>query len=143
MSTCQLEYDGHNFMSSEAAFQYAKAKTCGTQKDVIAVLAEKESYDAKSATKHIKVNRTWTDDRERVMKEILLLKFKNNQQHREKLLATGDLKLYEATQDRFWACGYSLSKSDNIKQGSLAGANKLGKLLEEVREEVKGDNKRP
>ena len=136
MSSCTVDFDGHSFNSSECAFQYAKAKACGTQKVVIDLLVQSDPAEAKRAARHLKTTRDWNTEKEKVMKDIITAKF-SNPPLKAKPLSTGDLNLYEATQDGFWACGHNLNKADLIKPGSLTGSNKMGKILETVRKELR------
>jgi ribA/ribD-fused uncharacterized protein len=67
------------------------------------------------------------EDRYNIMKECVLAKFSQNQELKEQLLSTGDQFLIEDSPvDYYWGCG-----ADNT------GENMLGKILIEVREELR------
>lgn len=70
------------------------------------------------------------------MRHIVTEKFKQHKSLRDKLLATGQDNLIEASLDSFWGAKATLT-SKSIKDGSWEGANTLGKILAEVRVELK------
>lgn len=71
----------------------------------------------------------WDQVKDTVMKECLVAKFLQHKDIRDQLMATGDEELIEDSPvDYYWGCG---------KDGS--GKNLLGKLLMEVRNELKGE----
>ena len=71
------------------------------------------------------------------MLKILKIKFKWNEEDRKALLETGDAVLVEFTGDRTWGCGLTLAKAAEAKVKSLQGENGVGKLLQQVREDLK------
>lgn len=72
----------------------------------------------------------WEEVKDEVMLQTLRMKFSQNPEIAEELLATGDAILIEHTQnDAYWADG-----------GDGSGKNKLGLLLMQVREELKNSN---
>ena len=66
------------------------------------------------------------------------VKFTNNQVAREFLLSTGNTTLAEASLDKTWGIGRKLSDRD-IFQKPWEGQNLLGKILEEVRDDIKNN----
>jgi N-glycosidase YbiA len=73
------------------------------------------------------LRKDWNAIKNEVMREALYAKFSQHPDLSQKLLATGDLKLIEHTQnDRYWGDG-----------GDGSGVNMLGKLLMEVREQIR------
>jgi ribA/ribD-fused uncharacterized protein len=86
-----------------------------------------EQYVKPYLEKGVKLRDDWNEVREDVMKRAVLEKFKQNEDLRTKLLSTEDAELIEASpKDSFWGIG------KNKK-----GQNKLGKILQEVRQEIK------
>ena len=81
----------------------------------------------------IKSTSEWHRQEDKVMREALQEKFS---QHPNLLLDTGDSTLVEATSDWKWggACGMW---SAELKTLCYKGQNKLGKLLMEVRDQMK------
>ena len=136
MAECNLVFNGNKFTSSEAAFQHEKAKICGSKKDVKDTLTA-GSYKAKSIGKVIKDSKEWDAKKLEIIYNITLAKFKQNDDMLTKLQATGNLKLYEATPSKYWGCGLSMARLNEIGEGKIPGANKFGQILEKVRNELK------
>jgi hypothetical protein len=82
----------------------------------------------------------WNNERYEIMKNGLRLKFSQNPDLKQSLLATGNKNLYEASPyDNIWGTGFNanetLEKINNNKQNEL-GQNLLGRALEEIRNEL-------
>ena len=133
MSKCQIAYEGYDFNSAEEVYQYVKAKECGTRADVQSVLVADDAHKAKIAGNGVKESAAWHRKKVQVMKDILMLKVESDCGLKEKLIESGTKDLYELTHDKFWGCGFPPAKSDQIKQKGNPGANRLGKLLMEIR----------
>jgi len=87
------------------------------------------SNEARLLGQKVTLRPDWDEVKDIVMKECLVAKFLQHKDIRDQLLATGDEELIEDSPiDYYWGCG---------KDGS--GKNMLGKLLMEVREELKGE----
>ena len=136
MFDCDMVYDGIEFSSAEVVYQYIKAKECGTRKDVRAIVEANWSYTAKDVGKLINETPEWHQKKVQVMKEVVKAKFTSNPDLKQRLLATGTKDLYELTYDRFWGCGVPISKSYQVNSKNVPGANKLGKILMETRNEL-------
>lgn len=75
----------------------------------------------------------WKGKRYKVAREGNLLKFRQNTELREKLLATGERELVEASaRDRDWGIGFIFMEAE-AHRGEW-GDNLLGKALMEVRD---------
>ena len=73
----------------------------------------------------------WDQIKREVMKEVCLAKFLQHPDLRKQLMATGTEELIEdtkSTNDMYWGCG----TNDD-------GQNNLGKILMEIRDELKGE----
>jgi len=90
--------------------------------------------NAKYRGKSIALRPDWQDVRDDVMLPILRSKFTRNQQARDQLIATGDGELVEgnAWHDNYW--GRCRCKAC---AGVVEAHNVLGRLLMEVREELR------
>ena len=74
------------------------------------------------------LRKDWEAARDRIMHEAVLAKFTQHADLRETLLVTGDSPIVEHTEnDRYWGDG-----------GDGSGKNMLGKLLMQVREDLRG-----
>ena len=136
MASCDLIHNGHLFTSSEAAFQYEKARICGAKREE-RLIQTSGAYKAKTIGKGIKENKEWESKKVGIIYEITKEKFIQNDDMRAKLLATENLKLYEATPSKYWGCGLPMSKLNEIGEGKIPGSNKFGQILEKVRSELK------
>lgn len=75
----------------------------------------------------------WKGKRYRIAREGNLLKFRQNRELKEKLLATGERELVEASaRDRDWGIGYIFMEA--VAHRGEWGDNLLGKALMEVRD---------
>jgi len=73
-----------------------------------------------------------------IMKKALVLKFSQNPELKQKLMDTGDRYIGEASpHDDFWGCGLSMNDANVGNYTKWTGQNILGKVLMEVREELK------
>lgn len=126
---CPVEYEGETFPTSEHAYQRGKfthkrhwdwVSKAPEPRFVCIVAHNLFPYDVVPGWTHLKVSR---------MSGVLRAKFSQNQNLKEKLLATHPKILIEASKtDNFWGIG---------KKGN--GKNMLGKILMEIREEIKGE----
>ena len=84
---------------------------------------------AKRKGRRVKLRDDWEEVKDQIMYEIVLNKFSQNEELRKKLIATGDEYLEEGNtwHDTYWG----------VCNGK--GKNKLGKILMQVREELKLD----
>lgn len=125
---CTMEYKGEVYRSSEHAFQSAKFDDPELKK--IIRTQEKPSEAKRIARVMDKEKRKdWGSIRVDVMREVLKIKFAK-QGFRDQLLATGDQELQECNTwgDKFWG----------ICDGE--GSNWLGKLLMEIREDIRNES---
>ena len=131
-----FQMDGILMKSAEHAFQYYKAKTFGDEEIAEKILKAKSAQSAKSFGKKVKNfnEEVWNAKKDDVMKQIVRAKF-SVPELRVKLLETGTRPMVEANpRDSYWGIG--TSKIDNPAKW---GQNKLGKILEEVRSQLKSE----
>ena len=126
---CHVHWKGLNFCNSESAFQSAKSKNLGVRMQ----FCELNASESKKLGKTIPLRKDWEDIKLSIMKEIVMSKFLENEELTNKLLQTGDKKLIEGNywHDNYWG-DCNCDKCKNIK-----GENHLGKILMEVRKELK------
>lgn len=122
--SCFIEYQGDTYPSVENAYQAAK---CDVVKDRDKFLHCKAS-EAKRLGRVICMKPNWNEERLGVMLQLLRQKFKS-EPLRSKLLATGKQEIEEGNWwgDTYWGTVNGV------------GENHLGKLLMQVREELKND----
>ncbi len=84
-------------------------------------------------------DKEWKEAQHDVVITCVREKFKSHAKARQYLLDTGSKKIGEATKSRVWGIGYHISEPNVLNVESWAGANKMGKILEEVREEIRSE----
>lgn len=125
---CIIEYEGITFPSAEHAFQ--AAKVLDTDKRITMAVCPTPA-DAKHFGRHLPLRGDWDQVKVSVMKAIVKDKFTRNRAYRTNiqklLLDTADMYLEEGNShgDRFWGTVNGV------------GENWLGKILMEVREEIR------
>lgn len=83
----------------------------------------------------------WCKKRFNIVKFGLTLKFSQNPKLKEQLLAVGSKKLVEASPyDKIWGIGLSYEDAKNVPENKWPGLNLLGKVLDEVKEELSALN---
>lgn len=121
----KAKYDGIIYPTAEHAFQAAKTNDMDWQEKI---WFAKTPTEAKRLGRKAPLREDWEDIKLIVMKEILKSKF-SNPPLAQKLLETGDQELIEGNWwgDTFWG----------VCKG--VGENHLGKLLMNIRKEIKDD----
>ena len=116
------------FPTVEHYFQAAKTDT---MQDYLAIARAKTPGESKRLGRKVHLRSDWESVKDQVMLDALRKKFAIHEL-REKLLATGDADLIEGTvwHDQYWG----ICNCDRCKG---KGINILGKLLIQVREEIK------
>lgn len=123
--------DEITYKNSEAAFHAQKTLNKDERKRFINL----SPSEAKRLGRKISLRPDWEKIKTDVMYKICLAKFSQNQELKEKLLATGDEFLEEGTtwHDNCWG-NCTCEKCKNIP-----GENRLGKILMRIRSELKND----
>ena len=72
------------------------------------------------------------------MREIILQKFTQNTNLKQRLCETGTMHLAEATKsDGFFGTGISITNPSCLQRGSWTGKNKLGEILMDIRRDLR------
>ncbi len=121
---CKVRLDGDIYPSVEHAYQAAKTLDLAERDRIRGLLTPGE---AKRAGRKVVLRPNWDEEKLNVMRILLRRKFEN-QELRDKLIATGDAELIEGNywNDRFWG------------MTTRGGQNWLGVLLMELRSELQG-----
>lgn len=125
--TAYVEYDHNTYKSVEHAYQAAKTLDYDYRAKIHYALTAAE---AKKLGRRTPLREDWEEIKVDVMKQLLVEKFQFPVL-RKKLLETGDQELVEGNWwgDTFWGVCNGI------------GQNMLGKLLMEVREEIRNDDR--
>jgi ribA/ribD-fused uncharacterized protein len=120
-----VELDGQRYVTVEHAYQAAKTLDSGERE---AFQRTSDPGRAKRMGRRLRLRRDWESVKVDVMWGLLRQKFSPGTELAARLLATGDAELVEGNtwEDDFWG----------VYRGK--GQNWLGRLLMEVREEIRG-----
>ena len=126
----KIETEPKNYVTTEHAFQAAKTHDTKQREEIR--LASHPS-DAKRLGRKATLRDDWEIVKDDIMLFCLRKKFEIKEL-KEKLLATGDAVLVEGTRwhDNYWGVCY-------CEKCKGVGKNMLGKLLMQVRNEIKGE----
>lgn len=119
----EVEYEGILYKNNEAAFQAQKITDYREQEQFWFVTPS----EAKRLGRKVQLRKDWEQVKDEIMEDIVRAKFTQNEELKEKLIATGNEELIEgnAWNDTYWGvCGGK-------------GKNMLGKILMKVREELR------
>jgi ribA/ribD-fused uncharacterized protein len=125
---CAIVLDGLTFSSVEHAYMSAKSEDMEWK--LTCTDASIKPSKIKKMSRTIALPENWNSKRIEVMRECLNQKFRQ-EPFKTLLLETGDLYIQEGNYwgDKFWG----------VDMVSREGENHLGKLIMEIREELKGD----
>ena len=126
----------HSFFCAEQAFQFLRAKLLNKPLLATKIYLSREVRDIKQYGAELGTSEEWEGRQFDYMYICLKKKFVQNPDLRALLLKSGNMKLVEATPDRLWGCGATLS-SNVLRKHEWKGQNKHGSILEIVREELR------
>lgn len=117
---CPVTYEGLTYKNNEAAFQ---AQKCINPKDR-EQFCNLNGSEAKKLGRRVNLRKDWEDIKIQVMKDIVTVKFTQNEDLQQKLIDTKDIYLEEGNTwgDRTWGTVNGV------------GANNLGRILMSVRD---------
>ena len=127
-----LTFEGRDYSCLEQAYHYIRACKAGKHEIANRILLENDPIEIKKLGGSITDTLDWKKERRDIMKSLLLAKFDQNPTMLDKLLATGNEPLIEATCDKIWASAAPFF-SKEIATGTWSGKNLLGVLLVEIR----------
>ena len=129
---CNVKIDNLTFSSSEAAYHAEKFLDKDIKKLMTKLIPDEAKHVSRELVRFIRPD--WDNVKYDLMKKIVTEKFKQNPECLKDLLCTGNMELIEDTtgwHDNIWGeCTCEECKSKEHK-------NYLGKILMEVREELK------
>ena len=133
-----ISYKGKTFKTSEQVYQYRKAEHSNDQIAMMNILASQTPLEAKRIGDKIVASPSWDATKEHVMKTTLKSKFQQNPALKEFLLEIKETTIAEASpSDLFWGTGTALFKKETTQVNLFKGQNKLGAMLQNLREEYK------
>lgn len=131
--------DGQRFSSMEQYMMYQKAQLFGDSQAAARILATDNVGKIKALGRSVQPydDLVWNGLRQIIVYDGLLAKFAQNEELKEKLLATGDALLAEcAVQDKIWGIGLSMKDEKRFDPKAWLGQNLLGFALMRVRDKL-------
>ena len=137
---CGLTYKNIKFNSVEQAYQYCKALLFGDDRTayliLCAVCPTKIKLLGKGVSGFDAVR--WNGGREKLMRQLVGLKFSQNPDLKQKLCETGTMHLAEANRsDSFFGIGVSIAHPSCLQRSNWSGSNVLGEALMDTRRELR------
>ena len=134
-------YEHISYNTVEQAYQHKKARLAKDLNKCREILFNADPGTQKFLGQRVRGlnEEEWNKNRLQYMREILIAKYTQHQDLCEALLSTGRKKLAEGnSRDDFYGIGLALTHNDVLNPTVWRGNNHLGKLLMEVREELRG-----
>ena len=126
----------HKFFCAEQAFQFLRAKCLNKPLAATRIYLSRDVRYIKQLGHDLGTSEEWEAQQFDYMYICLKKKFEQNPPLKTLLLNTGDMELVEATPDKTWGCGATLS-SNVIRRHTWSGQNRHGKILMTVRDELR------
>ena len=144
---CKIVVNHEVFTSLEQAYFYILAKETGNYTKAYMILKSEDPRKIKRIGASIIATPEWLNNSDQIMYDLLKLKFGQNPDLAKRLLATENKVLVEATLNRYWGAGITLSMSDMQKRkGQILryqGSNWLGQQLQDIRRELREKVEQP
>ena len=136
---CDVKVFGFTHKSSEHAFCYAKAIQAGKDKVAERVLQAKSALQAKIEASQAPFCPALEEKKEEVMQQFLRAKAKSCPEFYELLMKTDGLFAEAVPGDLYWSTGLSKTETLVVKKASWPGKNRMGKLLNIVKESIQAN----
>ena len=129
-SDSPVTYEGLTYPTIEHAFQAAKA--LDPEERAMIQMAETPGI-AKRMGRGVTLRADWEEQKVEIMTQLVRQKFFNHPDLAKALLATGEEELLEGNTwgDRFWGAVF------NYRRKEWEGRNQLGKIMMQIRQELK------
>ena len=135
---------GITFSSMEQYMMYEKAILFKDQTTAEKILQTDDVAEIKALGRTVQNfdDKIWTKEREGIVYNGVLEKFRQNPELAEKLEKTGEEIIAEcAVKDRIWGIGLSMKDENRLSINKWRGQNLLGRILMRVREDIRNQKK--
>lgn len=135
---------GITFSSMEQYMMYEKAVLFKDQITAEKILQTDDVAEIKALGRTVQNfdDKIWTKEREGIVYNGVLEKFRQNPELAEELEKTGKEIIAEcAVKDRIWGIGLSMKDENRLSIDKWRGQNLLGRILMRVREDIRNQNK--
>ena len=133
---CRVHYKDEIYGSVEQGITHQAAKNCNMLNTARVVMATQCPYELKRIARDIPVTPLWGQQKDKILYSLMKNKFVQNEDLKQRLLDTRELKLYEATKDLKYGCRYSLREKKHIGP-NMKGKNLAGENLMKISNELK------
>lgn len=137
---CYIKYKGHLFATTEQAFMWEKAVFFNDRESANKIIKEENPAKAKKLGREVKNfdDSLWSKVCYDFMYKVNYEKYSQNTRLKNILLNTGDKVLVETNfRDTRWAIGLPAEDDRVLDESQWQGENLLGKVLMQVRDELK------
>jgi len=125
---------------AEQAMMAEKARMFGDTETLIKILDSDDPKEQKRLGREVKNfdEDKWNEERFEIVKKINIYRFSHDKEARKSLLETGHKIIAEASPyDKIWGIGMGPKHPDEQCPNKWRGQNLLGKVLMEVRDEMR------
>lgn len=139
----EFTVDDITFSSMEQYMMYEKAILFHDQETAKKILQTDNVAEIKALGRTVQNfdDTVWGQSREEIVYKGVLEKFRQNPELRKRLERTGEEIIAEcAVKDRIWGIGLSMKDEDRFCVERWNGQNLLGKILMDVRKDIKQGN---
>lgn len=136
--------DGVYYNCAEQYMMAEKARIFGDEKALEGIMASYNPMDMKKLGRRVRnfLPYVWDNNCQDIVKRANLAKFSQNPKLKEFLLSTGDKIIVEASpNDTVWGIGLPADSPDAVNPSRWRGENRLGFVLMEVRDMLRGIEK--
>ena len=135
----KFQHQGETFSSVEQLVTFQKCQHFNDNMMAEEVLLETDPKEIRHIGSNIEGydHETWKEIHEEVLMEGLRAKFSSNKEAQEYLVSTGDKVIGEGSSNLIFGIGIHISDEKVLSVENWTGANILGKLLMEIREQIK------
>ena len=139
----EFTIDDITFSSMEQYMMYEKAILFHDQETAKKILQTDNVAEIKALGRTVQNfdDTVWGQSREEIVYKGVFEKFRQNPELRKRLERTGEEVIAEcAVKDRIWGIGLSMKDEDRFCVDRWKGQNLLGKILMDVRKDIKQGN---
>lgn len=134
MYPCKFTCNRILFTSAEQCIQFEKAQFHNEEHKAHQILTTNDPVECKHLGDSIERTPEWNKVQIEKVTAIQRLKFNQHPKLREALVATGNVKLIEATVGNYWGINGSIHSKQALEETGQ-GQNRFGKILMQVRNE--------
>ena len=133
---CKINVFERSFKLAEHAYQFMKAMAYGKEQIAQQIYESQSACTAKQLGGRVATEQSWETEKIEIMRHIIRAKAKCVPEYRQELLRTREIIVEAVPGERFWSCGLSKEELKVTTPDEWPGANTMGKLHMELKEEI-------